>query len=167
MGNGAVALVQNPDGSSCHCEEARHRTTGISLTTLSVAGSTRTTVPPVLELTQIVSFPKTGLNDPAGRRMSAVTVFVPGSMRARSVYVDVTIQTLPAPTAMPPSSSAGPLADGRLWCTRLCINADDRVVATTRNPQAAEAHHQPSTRLGDSHNRPRLVGLRIQTKPRD
>jgi hypothetical protein len=64
---------------------------------------------------------------------------------------------------VPPSSSAGPLADGRLWCSRLCINADDRVVATTRNPKAAEAQHHPSTRLGDSHNRPRLVGLRIQT----
>jgi hypothetical protein len=45
--------------------------------------------------------------------------------------------------------------------------SDDRVVATTRNPKAAEAHHQPSTRLGDSHNRPRLVGLRIQTNHRD
>ena len=45
---------------------------------------------------------------------------------------------------------------------RLRSNADDRMVATTRNPKAAEAYGQPGTGLGDIYDRTRLVGPGIQ-----
>src|ERR1700723_3267438 len=81
--------------------------TGTSLTTLLAVGSTRASVLPALQVIQMESLAKIGLNDPGGMRICAAMPFVAGSMRARSPSFDVTIHTLPAPVAIPPSESAG------------------------------------------------------------
>src|ERR1700756_3539676 len=44
---------------------------------------------------------------PEGMVISAATLFVCGSMRASTPFLSLAIQTLPAPTVIPPSESAG------------------------------------------------------------
>src|SRR5271165_629732 len=82
--------------------------TAISSVTRLAFGSTRATTLRSGELTHTALAPKVHATDPAGTSIVFTTWFVFPSIRDNSPFLSVTIQTLPAPVAIPPSESAGP-----------------------------------------------------------
>src|SRR5262249_51385851 len=88
--------------------------------TVFVFGSTRDKRLFSVLLIQIApSSPRTQANDPEGTSISALTLFVCGSIRERTPFLSVNIQTLSVVVAMPPSLLAGP--SGRVATTLLVL----------------------------------------------
>src|SRR5438093_5127474 len=134
----------------------RNRGSGPTLilsVTLLVFGSTRLTrLFSVLLTHTALSSPKTHENEPDGTSISADTVFVTGSILERMPFLSVSIHTLSALVAIPPSLLAGPR--GRVATTRFVLmSAGDLVLSPLfgtkllPNPDANPEHGRFATSM--------------------
>src|SRR5262245_3966396 len=84
-------------------------------TTRLVSGFTRVNTLDSVPVIQIAPSPKATVNEPGGTWISATTLFVAGSIRARVPFLSVISQMLPAPSVNPPS--APPILTGMVAVT--------------------------------------------------
>src|SRR5438093_12838771 len=133
-----------------------HRGSGSTLLLVVIllgVGSRRLTRLLTVALTRTaLSSPKTHENEPDGTSISADTVFVTGSILERMPFLSVSIHTLSALVAIPPSLLAGPR--GRVATTRFVLmSAGDLVLSPLfgtkllPNPEAKPEHGRLPTSM--------------------
>ena len=130
-----------------------------------VFGSTRDTLLCSLLTTQMApSSPRTQTGEPEGTVISAITLFVFGSILESTPFRSLSIQTLSALAVNPPSLFAGPHWNCGDHCVGFRIDAGKRLVRAVGHPDAAECRRQARTgTLADLDGCDDLIGLRIET----